>query len=106
MGLAEKEIKKGNSWTTEGLSSFQSEEGESILKLAEDKGDEALALQVRGISLFSKKKPDTMQHVAENTVIPQSGKAKMRQQRSSQGSVKRLTILVLKGFVNSWMKKY
>ena len=54
-GFGRKKIKKGNSWTTEGLSNFQSEEGESILKLAEDKGDEALALQVLRISLFSKK---------------------------------------------------
>ena len=49
-----KKVKKGNAWTSEGMSVFDIGGRETIIKLAEEKGDEDLARRVRGFNLFSK----------------------------------------------------
>ncbi|MFV0264334.1 MAG: hypothetical protein ACK5JN_18195 [Kluyvera sp.] len=47
-----KKAKKGNAWTTEGLSSLEHGGGPTIVKPAEERKDEDLARQIRGKDLF------------------------------------------------------
>jgi hypothetical protein len=47
-------VKKGNAWTIEGLSSFDYGGGQTIIKLAEERGDTDLAQRVCGFDLFAK----------------------------------------------------
>ena len=48
-----KKVKSQSAWTTEGLSSFEHGGGETIIKLAEERGDENLAIRIRGKDLFA-----------------------------------------------------
>ena len=48
-----KKVRSGGAWSTEGLSYFSHGGGGTILALAEERGDEELAIRIRGYDLFA-----------------------------------------------------